>query len=271
MRYAIGFIGCFMERVEVEIDKKSLILHFMRKIYVLILLLFSTLFVMAQEYVTNVRALQEGQKIVLLYDLTKDTYIRQVNMRVGGTQRYISMYSLKGDVYKLISAGKNKRIEYDVLLDYKDGFRAENVVFEIQSILPDYVDLGLPSGTLWKNVNEGGDNAHYTYDEAVSRFGNKLPTKQQLQELINKCTWKFIFQNGRYLCKVTGPNGKSIFLQGVGSINCNSNSGLPGGHYWSSTPYDSDFASCLSFVPNEVNLYIDFHCDRLSVRLVQNK
>ena len=46
-----------------------------------------------------------------------------------------------------------------------------------------YVDLGLPSGTLWRNSNEGGDYARYTYDEAISRFGNKLPTKQQLEEL----------------------------------------------------------------------------------------
>ena len=30
-----------------------------------------------------------------------------------------------------------------------------------------YVDLGLPSGTLWKDKNENG---FFTYDEAVSRF-----------------------------------------------------------------------------------------------------
>ena len=268
MRYAIGFIGCFMERVEVEIDKKSLILHFMRKIYVLILLLFSTLFVMAQGYVTNVRALQEGQKIVLLYDLTKDTYIRQVNMRVGGTQRCIPMYSLKGDVDKLISAGKNKRIEYDVLLDYTDGFRAENVVFEIQSILSDYVDLGLPSGTLWKNANEGGNYAHYTYDEAVSEFGNKLPTKQQLQELKKECTWTW---TGRGY-KVTGPNGNSIFLPAAGYSDCDVGVRSVGtyGYYLSFTPRGSDLAWSLYFDSSEVDMDYGNCCDGLSVRLVQN-
>lgn len=243
----------------------------MRKIYVLILLLFSTLFVMAQEYVTNVRALQEGQKIVLLYDLTKDTYVRQVNMRVGGTQRRIPMYSLKGDVDKLISAGKNKRIEYDVLLHYTDGFRAENVVFEIQSILPDYVDLGLPSGTLWKNVNEGGDNAHYTYYEAVSRFGNKLPTKQQLQELINKCTWKWT-QNGVKGYKVTGPNGNSIFLPAVGYRDCEVGVRYIGtyGYYLSSTPRAYESAWSLYFDSSGVDMDYGERCDGLSVRLVQN-
>ena len=244
----------------------------MRKIYVLILLLFSTLFVMAQEYVTNVRALQEGQKIVLLYDLTKDTYIRQVNMRVGGTQRCIPMYSLKGDVDKLISAGKNKRIEYDVLLDYTDGFRAENVVFEIQSILSDYVDLGLPSGTLWKNANEGGNYAHYTYDEAVSRWGSKLPTKEQLVELKNKCRWKWTTRKGVKGYKVIGSNGKSIFLPAAGYRNCNGNVLNVGtyGYYWSSTPCGSDLAWYLDFDSSGVYMLGYARCNGLSVRLLQN-
>lgn len=240
----------------------------MRKKYVLILLLFSILFVMAQEYVTNVRALQEGQKIVLLYDLTKDTYIRQVNMRVDGTQRRIPMYSLKGDVDKLISAGKNKRIEYDVLLDYTDGFRAENVVFEIQSILSDYVDLGLPSGTLWKNANEGGEATFYNYDEAVSRFGNKLPTKQQLQELKKECTWTWTGSG----YKVTGPNGNSITFPAAGYRLCYGYVGSvgTGGYYWSSTPNVSDDAWFLRFYSSEVYMRNDNRCSGLSVRLVQN-
>lgn len=32
-----------------------------------------------------------------------------------------------------------------------------------------YVDLGLPSGTLWKNSNEFG---YYNFNDAVNRFGN---------------------------------------------------------------------------------------------------
>ena len=245
----------------------------MRKIYVLILLLFSTLFVMAQEYVTNVRALQEGQKIVLLYDLTKDTYIRQVNMRVGGTQRCIPLYSLKGDVDKLISAGKNKRIEYDVLLDYTDGFRAENVVFEIQSILSDYVDLGLPSGTLWKNANEGGEDTFYNYNYAVRRFGNKLPTTEQLEELIDKCAWQRTTQNGVNGYKVTGPNGNSIFLPAAGYSACDGYelSGGRRGYYWSSSPYNLASAWHLVFDSSGVSVNGETRCRGFSVRLVQNK
>ena len=44
-----------------------------------------------------------------------------------------------------------------------------------------YVDLGLPSGTLWKAENEIA--GHYTYEEAVVKFESKLPTKEQWEEL----------------------------------------------------------------------------------------
>lgn len=40
----------------------------------------------------------------------------------------------------------------------------------------DYIDLGLPSGTLWKKTAEQG---YYTYEEALSKFQDHLPTKEQ--------------------------------------------------------------------------------------------
>ena len=131
-----------------------------------------------------------------------------------------------------------------------------------------YVDLGLPSGTLWKNANEGGDNALYTFDEAVSRFGNKLPTKQQLEELKNKCTWTWTGSG----YKVTGPNGNSIFLPAAGNRNCNGNVYLVGtyGGCWSSTPGDSDRAWDLSFGSSGVRMSYGDRCSGQSVRLVQN-
>lgn len=130
------------------------------------------------------------------------------------------------------------------------------------------VDLGLPSGTLWKNANEGGDYARYTYNEAVSRFGNKLPTKQQLEELKNKCTWTRT-GNGY---KVTGPSGESITLPAAGYRDCDGDVIYVGmrGLYWSSTPYDSDDAWRLYFDSSEVNMSNNTRCGGRSVRLVQN-
>lgn len=130
-----------------------------------------------------------------------------------------------------------------------------------------YVDLGLPSGTLWKNANEGGDDALYNYDEAVRKFGNKLPTKQQLEELKNKCTWTWT-GNGY---KVTGPNGESITLPAAGSrwLNEDVYGVGTGGSYWSSTPYGSDYAWLLEFLSSEVGMYDGTRCYGRSVRLVQ--
>ena len=137
-----------------------------------------------------------------------------------------------------------------------------------------YVDLGLPSVTLWKNANEGGDYARYTYNEAVSKFGNKLPTKQQLEELKNNCKWTWI-GNGY---KVTGPNGNSITLPAAGNFYCKEGRvqyvGTLG-RYWSSTLSEeySDKAWSLDFNSNEVFMndynYDNEFCNGLSVRLVQ--
>lgn len=131
----------------------------------------------------------------------------------------------------------------------------------------DYVDLGLPSGTLWKNTNEGGEYALYTYDEAVKNFGSKMATEAQWEELKDYCTWSWI--GGGY--KVTGPNGNSITLPAAGYRLCNGDLLRVGayGDYWSSTPYDSNHAWSLYFYSSRVIMYPPDRCCGLSVRLVQ--
>ena len=130
-----------------------------------------------------------------------------------------------------------------------------------------YVDMGLPSGTLWKNANEGGNYARYTYNEAVSRFGNKLPTEQQLEELKSKCTWTWTGSG----YKVIGPNGNSIYLPIAGYRNCNGDVKFvdTDGNYWSSTPDGSDNVWYLGFDSNGVDTSNIDRCVGLSVRLVQ--
>ena len=131
------------------------------------------------------------------------------------------------------------------------------------------VDLGLPSGTLWKNANEGGDNARYTYNEAVSRFGNKLPTKQQLEELKNKCTWTWTGSG----CKVIGPNGNSIYLPAAGCRNQDGGgfSVRTRGYYWSSTSCDSGRAWSLNFNgSSRAHMFNYGRRNGFSVRLVKN-
>lgn len=134
-----------------------------------------------------------------------------------------------------------------------------------------YVDLGLPSGTKWKASNETGgyQNVFYTYDEAVSAFGDNLPTKEQLEELKVYCTWEWQ-NNGGY--KVTGTNGNSIVLPAAGIRFCDGGVYDVGslGCYWSSTPYDSESAWYLYFNSGNVGMNYFSRCYGFAVRLVQD-
>ena len=128
-----------------------------------------------------------------------------------------------------------------------------------------YIDLGLSSGTLWKDKNENG---FFTYDEAVSRFGSKLPSKEKFEELKSECKWEW---NGSGY-KVTGPNGNSIVLPASGFRNSDGSAYRVGSHgsYWSSTPKDSDDAWDLGFGSGGVYVFSNSRCGGRSVRLVQD-
>jgi len=135
-----------------------------------------------------------------------------------------------------------------------------------QSLKKGYVDLGLPSGTLWKSTNE---SEFYAYDSAVNKYGEKLPTQEQWEELKRYCTWKWI-GNGY---NVSGDRGKFIILPAAGYRFCNGGVNDVGsyGNYWSSTPSGSEEAWGLYFGSSGV--YVDSYsrCGGRSVRLVQDK
>ena len=116
----------------------------------------------------------------------------------------------------------------------------------------EWVDLGLPSNTRWKSVSEEGS---YDYDEAKSLFGSSLPTKEQVQELVNSCVWEWTGNGYR----VTGPNGKWINLPVAGSY----------GFYWSSEALDSENAWGLYFISRDTMLGSYPRSYKFPVRLVQ--
>ena len=126
-----------------------------------------------------------------------------------------------------------------------------------------YVDLGLPSGTLWKDQNEAG--GFYSYDQAMAKFGSSLPTKEQLEELKNSCRWTW---NGNGY-KVEGPSGESIVLPAAGYRSCDGSVYYVGsdGGYWSSTPNGSEDAWYLFFNSGNVDMGYGSRCYSQSVRL----
>lgn len=154
-----------------------------------------------------------------------------------------------------------------------------------------YVDLGLPSSTIWKCCSE--ENT-YTFKEAVESYKKNLPSAKQWQELIDKCKWEW-YDEGEYYeqdgevykldgdswYKVIGPNGNYILLYANGflfvdedSETCVGCGGVGGveGYYLSS---DAKNKSILYLYFNKDSISIeelkscyDFRCE-LNVHLVK--
>ena len=121
---------------------------------------------------------------------------------------------------------------------------------------------------------DGEGNLTPQYDAAKANWGGawRMPTKTELEELINNCTWTWITQNGVKGRSVQGPSGASIFLPAAGFRGASSlsNVGSYGGYYWSSAPdgnggYDA-YNLCFSSVSHSMSDYFRSH--GLSVRPV---
>lgn len=169
--------------------------------------------------------------------------------------------------YKHVSDMEYKPLAWE---DYEEGPNANG---------HEYIDLGLPSGLLWATCNVGatapeaygnyyawGDvktKSSYTssnystynleitdisgnaqYDAATANWGGdwRMPTKDEVNELRNNCTWTWTTQNSVNGYNVEGPNGNSIFLPAAGYYSYQSfkDAGTRG-FYWTSSDYINDF------------------------------
>lgn len=139
----------------------------------------------------------------------------------------------------------------------------------------EWVDLGLPSGTLWATCNVdaatpeqpgkhyawgevatkssyAASNSKYynkaaddvagdkTSDVATAKWGSgwRMPTKAEFDELVRYCNRRYVQKNGRWGEELTSVfNKKSIFLPATGSKEGTSLHEASGcGMYWTSTP-----------------------------------
>lgn len=73
-------------------------------------------------------------------------------------------------------------------------------------------------------------------DAATANYGDRTPTKEEWQELMDNTTIQWTTQNGVNGCRFTGSNGNSLFLPAAG---LRGDSSLYGdgdyGYYWSSS------------------------------------
>lgn len=105
------------------------------------------------------------------------------------------------------------------------------------------------------------------YDAARANWGGswRLPTKAEMEELVDQCTWTWTTQGGNKGCKVTSKkNGQSIFLPAAGWRYGTSlyDAGEVVNH-WTSSPNESNtqdayslyFESSLQRVPSDLRFY----------------
>ena len=198
--------------------------------------------------------------------------------------------------------------------DAATGATAVLTVIVTQATTPvehEYVDLGLPSGTLWATTNVGATNPEEygdyfawgetepkdvydwsTYkwcngsettltkyctdsyygtvdnktelepedDAATVNWGSlwRMPSQEQIKELVDNCTWSWTTRNGMNGRLVTGPNGNTLFLPAAGFRSGNSLSQAGSrGTYWSLSLFemDDDAPLYLHFNSDEYGLY----------------
>jgi hypothetical protein len=87
-----------------------------------------------------------------------------------------------------------------------------------------FVDLGLPSGTLWAADNLPG---RMTWEE-TEKCRNNLPTFGQFKELMVNCTKETMVSDvpgEESRTVLTGPNGNTISFPDTGKV-------MGGGRYW---------------------------------------
>ena len=106
---------------------------------------------------------------------------------------------------------------------YKDGY--DKVVKATSSDDIEYVDLGLPSGTLWSSNYVEDENKEILYVTQEKSKAFDIPTVAQWLELVRVCRWEqgskridtsigsCHFQN---LAICLGPNGNRIIFEKTG-------------------------------------------------------
>lgn len=130
-----------------------------------------------------------------------------------------------------------------------------------------FVDLGLPSGTLWKDANEAGWHAFGD----MADVDEEIPSQKQWEELLKECTWEC--QGDAY--RVTGPNGKSIFFSLEGYRKYDEEATIVGegnsGYYWTTQKDGTNNAFYVRIDSSSKEIKSMDKRYGLTVRLVQKK
>ena len=205
-------------------------------------------------------------QIKKLGEISGADYICVSTLTKSKTEFYLEAYLIHLESGRML----NPASQYGELVDGKFAnlFPACKLLANeiLQHAYINYVNLGLPSGTLWKVENE--DCGLITFDQANKLYQNNIPTKEQWEELKKICHWTWTERG----YQVEGNNGESIFLPAAGFRYCTGELDDIGfaGDYWSATPHDSNYMWYLTFGKDFINIMNNGPlCCGCSVRLVK--
>lgn len=162
---------------------------------------------------------------------------------------------------------------------YQDGY--DKVVKETSSDDIEYVDLGLPSGTLWSSnyLEDENNETVYVLQEKSKAFD--IPTVEQWHELVRECRWEqkseriddsygFYHYHDWAIC--LGPNGNRIIFEKTGlyeiqTEKVRTNEVL----FWLKKGKNSQCNSAnITFCTIKITSKNEFSGYRLPIRLVKN-
>ena len=97
-------------------------------------------------------------------------------------------------------------------------------------------------------------------DAARANWGGtwRLPTKAEMEEIVDKCTWTWTTLGGKEGYKVTGPSGRSIFLPAAGGRYGAFPYNDAYGSYWTSAPDESYNGEAYALYFNASYHYVDW-------------
>lgn len=166
------------------------------------------------------------------FNITETTTVKAMYVRNGAPSEIAEVTFTKADINKpaaptIFAWGEIEGKDNYEWATYKHGTSYNQLTKYVSS-----VGYGLDGFIDNKEVLDESDDA------AAQLLGNgwRMPTPEEMQELIEDCTWEEDYDMGVGGLRVTGPNGNSIFMpfagRMYGSILFQSNAS---GYYWTSS------------------------------------
>ena len=103
----------------------------MRKIVLLLVMVFSVMMMWAENYASNARAVQVERTMVITYDLSETSNVRLL-ISTNMSNDFKELKQVTGDVGRNVPAGTNRQITWNVLEEY-DRFVADGVRFMVEA------------------------------------------------------------------------------------------------------------------------------------------